>query len=257
MALNIVGIGLSDEKDITMKGLELVRQSDEVYLEFYTSKLAVPVENLESFYGKKVEIADRNFVENLVEEKLLKPAMQKEITLLIIGEPLAATTHIEIVMTAKAMQIPVRVVHNASIITAVAETGLQVYKFGKTWSIPFTTDDYVPETPYDVLLENQSIGAHTLFLLDLKPEEGKFLSIPDAIRYLQKIEIRRGKGTMKDSTFVVGCARMGQENNTIISGKAKDLIHADFGEPPYCLIVPGKLHFTEEEALEIFDLKNH
>ena len=251
MALHLVGIGLADERDITVKGLDLVKKSDIIYLESYTSKLTVPVSTLEKFYGKKVELADRKTVEVDAEEKLLKPAKTKDVTLLIIGDALSATTHVDLLMRAKEMKIKTSVVHNASVLTAIGKTGLQLYKFGKTASIPFTHDNYEPETPYTILAENQSIGAHTLFLLDLRPDENKYMTIADAIRYLQKLEIRLGKGLVKDSTVMIGCARLGADEK-IIAGKAKDLLKKDFGAPVHCLIIPGKLHFVEEDALKQF-----
>ena len=250
MVLNIVGIGLSDEKDITVKGLEIVKKSDLVYLESYTSKLSVPIENLEKLYGKKVELADRKLVEIDAEEKLLKPAKEKEVTLLIIGDVLSATTHVDLILRARKENVKVNLVHNASVLTAISDAGLILNKFGKTVSIPFTKDNYEPETPYTVLGENQSINAHTLFLLDLNPGENKYITIADAIRYLQKLEIRNGKGLFKDSTLCIGCARLGASDVKIIAGKASDLLKKDFGGPVHCLIVPSKLHFMEEEALE-------
>ena len=250
MVLNIVGIGLSDEKDITVKGLDIVKKSDIVYLESYTSKLSVPVSNLEKLYGKKLELADRKLVEIDAEEKLLKPAKDKEVTLLIIGDVLSATTHVDLVLRARKLNVKVNIVHNASVLTAIADTGLILNKFGKTVAIPFVHEGYEPETPYTVLAENQSIGAHTLFLLDLNPEENKFITIADAIRYLQKLEIRQGKGLIKDSTLCVGVARLGSSDSKIIAGKAKDLLTKDFGQPIHSLIIPAKLHFMEEDALE-------
>ena len=250
MVLNIVGIGLSDEKDITVKGLDIVKKSDLVFLESYTSKLTVPIANLEKLYGKKIELADRKFTEIDAEEKLLKPAKSKEVTLLIIGDILSATTHVDLVLRARKMKVKVNLIHNASVLTAIADTGLILNKFGKTISIPFIHEGYEPETPYTTLAENQSIKAHTLFLLDLKPEENKYITIADGIRYLQKLEIRNGKGLFKDSTLCVGCARLGSPDAKIIVGKAKDLLTKDFGAPIHCLIVPAKLHFMEEDALE-------
>ena len=39
--LYIIGLGLGDERDITLRGLDAVRSSDKVYLESYTSLLGV------------------------------------------------------------------------------------------------------------------------------------------------------------------------------------------------------------------------
>jgi len=170
--------------------------------------------------------------------------------ILIIGDILSATTHVDLVLRARKEGVKVNLVHNASVLTAIADTGLILNKFGKTVAIPFVHDGYEPETPYTTLADNQSINAHTLFLLDLKPEENKYITIADAIRYLQKLEIRNGKGLFKDSTLCVGVARLGSSNQKIIAGKAKDLLNKDFGEPIHSLIVPAKLHFMEEDALQ-------
>ena len=127
--LSIIGIGLNDEKDITLKGLELVKQSDFVYLENYTSILQCDVKSLEKFYNKKIILADRKIVEQEAEKTILANAKTKNVSLLVVGDTLSATTHIDLLKRARDLGIKVNIVHNASILTAVAETGLQLYKF--------------------------------------------------------------------------------------------------------------------------------
>ena len=173
--LYLVGLGLADEKDITLKGFEIVKKCDKLYLECYTSKLSCSKEDLEKLYGKKVELAGREFVESA--EQLLKEAKEQNVALLIIGDPLCATTHWDILQRAREQNIRAEVVHNASIINAIGATGLQVYKFGKTTSIPFPRENYDVETPYNIIKENKSVGAHTLVLLDLDPVNNKFMSV--------------------------------------------------------------------------------
>ena len=46
--LYIVGLGLTDEKDISVNGLEIVKKADQVYLEAYTAILLVEKEQLVS-----------------------------------------------------------------------------------------------------------------------------------------------------------------------------------------------------------------
>ena len=46
--LYIIGLGLADEKDISVKGLEIARKADRVYLEAYTAVLLVDMEQLVS-----------------------------------------------------------------------------------------------------------------------------------------------------------------------------------------------------------------
>lgn len=44
--LYIIGLGLADERDISVKGLDIVRTADRVYLEAYTAVLLVDKERL-------------------------------------------------------------------------------------------------------------------------------------------------------------------------------------------------------------------
>ncbi len=252
MALFLIGIGLGDADDITLKGLELLKQADKIYLESYTSVLNCDLKELEKTIGKTIELANREVVEKKAEATILQAAKDADCALLVIGDPLVATTHIDLMERAKKAGIIVKVIHNASIISAIGATGLQVYKFGKTTSIPFPSKDYAPETPYLAIEENQKIGAHTLLLLDLKPEESKFMTINDAIDYLLKIEMKLNKKVFTRDTLCIGCARIGAKDQLIKAGAAKDLQNTDFGKPVHCLIVPAKLHFMEEEFLSNF-----
>jgi hypothetical protein len=65
MVLHLVGLGLGDEKDVTLKGMEAIKGSAYVYLEAYTSVLGgeLAVEKLEAFYECKITVADREMVE--------------------------------------------------------------------------------------------------------------------------------------------------------------------------------------------------
>lgn len=243
MALYMIGIGLNDEKDITVNGLEAVKKCDFVYLEGYTSKLQCSIDDLEKFYGKKIIVADRELVEKKAEETILKNAKEKDAAFLVIGDVFGATTHTDLRMRALKDSINVHIVNNASILNAIGITGLELYKFGKTTSIPFNNENV--KTPYDVLRENQKMGLHTLFLLDLDPKNEKYLTANDAVKYL----IKQG---LSEETLCVGCARIGSGSPIIKSGKAKELLDYDFGEAPHCLVIPGKLHFVEEEALSMW-----
>ena len=62
--LYLIGIGLNNEKDISINGLEVVKKSDFVYLENYTSKLSCSFDELEKLYGKKIELIDESYNAN-------------------------------------------------------------------------------------------------------------------------------------------------------------------------------------------------
>ena len=238
--LNIVGLGLS-LKDISVKGIEAINKSGEVYIESYTSLSDYTIQELEEFLKTKIKVLHRSEVE---EEK---PFFQKdkEITLLIYGDPLSATTHTEILQEAKKKNIQTKIIQSVSIFTAIARTGLQLYKFGKTASIPFWTENHKPESFFDLLEQNQSIGAHTLFLLDLDPKENKFLSIKEALKIIQEISKKRNFKLGK----AIGCSRLGLESEVIKYDSIKNLQNQDFGNAPYCIIIPGELNFSEEDFI--------
>ncbi|MBN2111932.1 diphthine synthase [Candidatus Woesearchaeota archaeon] len=243
MALYMIGIGLNDAKDITVKGLEAVKKCDKVYLESYTSVLQCSVSELEELYGKKIILAGRDLVEKKAEETILKDAKEGNAAFLVIGDVFGATTHTDLKLRAVEAGIEVKVIHNASVLNAVGITGLELYKFGKITSIPFENKNV--KAPYEVLLKNMEAGLHTLFLLDLNPAKGRFLTIKDAVEYLMKLGVT-------EKTKAVGCARLGSDNPKIFYSDMPKLKDVDFGNPPFCLIIPANLHFMEEEALEKF-----
>lgn len=248
MTLYMIGIGLYDEKDITLKGLELIKKSNFVYLENYTSKLSISVNKLEKEYKKSVILADRNLIEKNSDE-ILDKAKNKNVALLIIGDVFSATTHTDLMLRAKEKGIKVEIVNNASILTAVGITGLELYKFGKTTSLPYFEKSFKAEAPYEVIKENSKAGLHTLILLDIKSDKDKFMTINEAIKQLLEIEYKRKEKVFTEDTKAVGCARLGG-NYKIKYSSVKDLAKEDFGKPLHCLIVPRKLHFIEEEALK-------
>ncbi len=242
--LLLIGIGLGNKEDITLKGLDLVKKADKIYLDVYTSKFADSIEVLEKFYDKKIIPAPREILES---DKLVDEAKKENVVLLVVGDALSATTHVDLLMQAKEKNVEVNVVFNASILTAVGITGLQLYKFGKTTSLPFWKENYKPENAYDILKQNKTIGAHTLCLLDITPE--KCMTVPEAIEILLKIEEKRKENVFNEDTLCIGCARIGCKDEKIIAGKAKELVSKDFGAPLHSLIVVGEMHFVEEEAV--------
>ena len=239
MALFIIGLGLNDERDISVKGLDLVKKADIVYLEGYTSTLNCSMGDLENFYGKKIILANRELAENKVDE-ILEEAKGKNVAFLVIGDVFSATTHFGMLLDAKEKGIKVEIVHNASILNAVSESGLFLYQFGKITSIPFAYEKV--EAPVKVFEDNYEKGYHTLFLLDLNPDVGHFLQVSEAANYL----ISKG---VDENLICVGCSRMGGKDQEIKTTKLKDI---SLSKTPQCLIIPGKMHFLEEEAIERF-----
>jgi len=245
--LYLIGLGLS-WKDLSLKALEVLNKCDEVYLENYTSVSDFSVEQLSRLIGKKIVSLNRKQTEE--EMPFFKNAHVKDVALLVFGDPLAATTHFEILQIARKKKIETKIVHAPSIFTAVAETGLSLYRFGKVASIPLPEKGFAPESFFDILAENQKIDAHTLFLLEINVEAKKHLTVSQAIDILLEINKKRKSNLFGEQTLCVGCARLGAENSVIKAGTAAELHNFNFGEPPFVLIVPAKLNHKEQEYLK-------
>lgn len=269
--LYLVGMGLGDEKDITLRGLEIVRKCERVYLEAYTSLLSFGLSNnalstLEDLYGRPVILADREMVEQGMEQ-ILEEACTSDIAFLVVGDPFGATTHSDLIVRARKMGVEVKVVHNASVMNAVGVCGLQLYRFGETISIPFFTETWRPDSFYHKIKANKQLGLHTLCLLDIRVKEPsieslcrgkkdyeppKFMTINTAIEQLLEIEERRAESAYNEDTSCVGLVRLGSEMQKIVAGSMKELLTVDFGPPLHCLVIVGKTHPIEEEVLEFY-----
>lgn len=269
--LYIIGLGLGDEQDITLKGLEAIQKCDKVYMEAYTSLLSFGLSshglsNLEKLYGKPITLADREMVEEKADD-ILSQAQLSHAAFLVVGDPFGATTHTDLVVRAKKMGIEVKVVHNASVMNAIGICGLQLYRYGETVSIPFFTETWRPDSFYEKIQQNRNLGLHTLCLLDIRVKEPtleslcrgrkayeppRYMTINTAIEQLLEISQAREESAYTEDTECVGLARLGSEDQIIVAGTMKQLQLIDFGEPLHCLVITGKTHPLEEEMLDFY-----
>jgi diphthine synthase len=250
--LVFVGLGLNDEKGISLNGLEEARSSDAIFMELYTSLLPdFSLKNLEKMVGKTVQLLSRHDLEEENGKRVLDIAENGKAVFLIPGDPFIATTHVTLRIEAAKHNIPTRIIHGASIISAIIGlSGLHNYKFGKTVTIPFREN--FSETPYNVIAQNKALGLHTLCLLDLRVEENRYLTIKDALLMLKEIEQKKKMNITSDDAFAIGVARVGSNNPALKANFIGELVNYDFGAPPMSLIFAGQLHFSEVDALVAF-----
>jgi diphthine synthase len=247
--LVFIGLGLNDEKGISIKGLEETKIADYVFIELYTSLMPeFNLQRFETLCGKKIHLVSRRELEEENGVIILEAARKGKVAFLVPGDPFIATTHVTLRIDAEKHGIKTRIIHGASIISAIISlSGLHNYKFGKTVTVPFPEN--FSETPYNVIAQNKKSGLHTLCLLDLKANEKQFLKINQAIAMLLEVEQKNKKGVITPDTAVVGIARAGSDDPTLKADFVKNLVNYDFGKPPYSLIFPGDLHFMETESL--------
>ncbi|TKA66699.1 Diphthine methyl ester synthase [Friedmanniomyces simplex] len=267
--LYIIGLGLADERDVSVKGLEIIRQAERVYLEAYTAVLLVDQQQLESYYGRSLIIADREMVESRSDE-ILAGAHEKDVAFLVVGDPFSATTHTDLALRCRQHDPPIRTrtLPNASILTAVGATGLSLYSFGQTVSMVFFTESWRPASFYDRVGENAELGLHTLVLLDIKVKEpdlkamarGKivyepprFMTVAQCASQMLEVEEDRQQGVCGKERLAVGVARLGSEDERIVAGTLEELAGADLGAPLHSLVLCGrKMHEMEWEYVREF-----
>ncbi|OBT84275.1 hypothetical protein VE02_06970 [Pseudogymnoascus sp. 03VT05] len=255
--LYLIGLGLSDETDITVKGLEIVRKAARVYLENYTAILLVETKVLEEYYGRPVIVADREMVES-DSDSILKGAETEDVAFLVVGDPYGATTHTDLTIRARELSIPTTCIPNASIMSAIGAAGLQLYNYGQTVSMVFFTDSWKPTSFYDRVKENRTIGLHTLVLLDIKVKEQslenmargrliyeppRYMTVGQCAEQMLESEKIRGEGAYGPESLAVGAARVGAKGETFVSGTLKELAEgADevLGGPLHSLVLLGR-----------------
>jgi len=242
--LTFVGLGLYDEKDVTLKGLEAIRDADVVYAEFYTSPLGgKTVEKMEEVYAKRISVLERADIEENARGGILKLAKSQKVVLLSGGDAMIATTHVDLRLRAIDMGIETGIIHAPSISSAVAGLcGLQNYKFGKSATVAPPYKGVISEMPYDTVMANKGRRLHTLLYLDIS------MSINEALRLLEAVEEKR-KGEVLKKSVIVGIARAGSDKPVVKADYLNVLKNYEFGELPHVLVVPGDLHFMEKEAL--------
>ncbi len=247
----LVGLGLFDEKDISLKGLECLRNVDKIYAEFFTSRLfGSSFEAIEELIGQKIEVLVRGEVEE--ESKFLEEAKTQDVALITGGDPLIATTHSDFLVRCSKKGIDYEVIHGSSILSsAPAISGLQGYKFGKVTTIPFPDYNFYPKSPYEAIEENLKMDLHTLVLLDIQAHKDRYMTVNQGLEYLMNIHdsLEDRDGLVNEDTLAMGIARVGSKDVCVKAGTIKELIDFDFGGPLHCLVIPSKLHIVEAEYL--------
>ena len=250
--LVFVGLGLFNESDISLRGLREIKKADFVYAEFYTSLMAgLSLENLEKKAEKEVRVVTREILEEENGEPILQKAERAKVAFLVPGDPLIATTHVDLRIRAERRGIKTGVVHSASIMSAaVGLSGLQNYRFGRSVTVPFPEGSFISETPYSVIAENKARNLHTFCFLDIRAKEQRYMTIKAALESLSSMEEEKKQRVVTPETLAVGVARAGAEDVTVKAEKVRNLVGLGLGGPPHVLIFPAdKLHFMEAEAL--------
>ena len=244
-----VGLGISGTQSIPIEVVKIIQEADFVYLEAFTSPISKQHEDeIKNMVNGSFKIAKRWLVED--GQEILKTSKSSTAVLLSYGDPYVATTHIELRTRAKLENIETNTIHSASAITSmVGEAGLQFYKVGRMVTIMNEKKSTI--TPYTAIFKNLTQGLHSIILLEYNHDENYFLDPKDAISNLLDVEKEQKRNVLNNDTFAIIASRIGFETQKIISGKFSNLLKVDFGEPPHSIIITGKLHFIESDAINV------
>jgi diphthine synthase len=245
----LVGLGIYGQKGLSAKAVEILKNANVVYVERYTSPFPDPeIEALKSV-NENVKIVPRWFVED--GREILDAAKNGDVALVVYGDPLIATTHMELRVRAEKNGIRSRVLHAPSSITSIiGECGLHMYKVGRI--ITVVSEQQVVASIYYAIYSNLLLGNHTLILLEYDQEKGFFLKPNDAFSMLLECEKDQKHSVVSEDTFAIIASRIGSDNQSIVSGRIGSLLQYDFGTPPHSIIITGSLHFTEIDAMKVF-----
>ncbi|MFB6091604.1 MAG: diphthine synthase [Haloquadratum sp.] len=243
--LTFIGLGLYDERSITVEGRDALADADRAFAEFYTSHLVgATVEDLASYHDVDIEVLDRAGVER-DPRAILDAAETGDVAFLTAGDTMISTTHVDLRLRAAERGIDTRVVHGVTAQTAASGlTGLQNYRFGKSVTLPFPSahgGEGVPQSVIEAIEANRERGLHTLAYLDIKAERDAYMTA-DVAAGLLADDWEDGLG--------VAVARAGSPEPLVAADRLSALADRDFGGPLHLLVLPGDLHHVERDALE-------
>jgi diphthine synthase len=250
----VIGLGIHGVRGISLNSLEVLNNCNLIYVERYTCSLTeTEIRELAGLIGpnekRSISLVQRWFLED--GREILENAKIKEVALLTYGDPLVATTHVELLVRAVKNSIQVKIIHAASGLSSlVGETGLHVYKFGRTVTI--TSEPQSVVSVYCAIVDNLILGNHTMILTEFDKRNGEdfFLDPGTAFSSLLDSERDHKSHACHEDTFAVVASRIGTTNQNMVSGKIRSLTGLDYGLGPHTIVVTGFLHFSEIDALK-------
>jgi len=248
----LIGIGLKPAH-LTEEARQAIEKCSHIFLDIYTSDYSEgKVEELKQLVGKPVVELDRKGIEEGFEVVLKEAkASSESVALLVFGNALSATTHVQLLLDAKRQGIAAKVIAGISVFDFLAVSGLDQYRFGRTCTIVAPKENYAPESFYGVIEANFARGMHTLCLLDIDAETNYKMTVAEALAILQKIEKKKGKDVLQKATLV-GLYALGSEKQLVKTAPLNILLRSSFALFPQSLVVAASLTEKEQEALEVF-----
>ncbi len=259
--LRLIGIGPGDLGLMTIDAIDAARDSDHRFLEGYTATLPPEQEDLlESRIGPWTRLM-RPDIET--PDEILRLARTTVVALLVVGDPMQATTHIDLLLRAKDAGLETETIPGISATTlAITLSGLQSYRFGRQVTLPFPYGDYLPISPLTYILENKSRNLHTLVLLDLDPtglgvESPVHMSPVDAgeifLKMFNKLSLEddskvEALGGMSEWPVII-LSDLGTSETRVCSTNLRGVSDVEGGRV-HCLVLPSSMDELEQSSFD-------
>ena len=273
--LVLIGMGPGMLVSMTNEAIIAAKSADYRYYEAYTA--VWPEEELNHLEAEigPIQKVMRPEIEH--PEEILDLSKDKLVAVLIVGDPLQATTHVDLQLQAMEQGIDCRIIHGISITNIVTGAiGLSNYKFGRQTTLTYPYANWIATSPLEVLAINRIMGQHTLALLDLDPTgagigeqqpmrprdavESIRLMIDKISNDIENIDDSDAFGKLRKQAVgelittkftdwpVVLCSDMGADNQSIIYTNLAKLGDLPGGNMN-CLVFPASTSDVEEKAL--------
>lgn len=267
--LYLIGVGINEYDSLSIGSIDILKQSDIVYLDrftgFLSEEFALKIKNLlnltnSSNQENKIEVkfVERWFIED--GREILNNSIEKNICVLIYGDPLIATTYNELLTRASKQSVQYKIVHSSSgIPSLMGESGLHYYKFGKI--VTMMSDPMSSITVYDTIYNNICLGLHTLILteynndgpinnLKLNNNVPFYLPPKKVFELLLEREKELKLINLSENSFAIVASQIGTAKSKLICGMIKSLLNLEIDDGFNSIIIPGDLHFTEIDSLK-------
>ena len=249
LTLYIIGLGIREETELTEKLISILRRCKYVYWENYTSPATYNLSDIIRILEREVRVLRREDLEERIED-IIVDAKKENVAILVCGDPLIATTHVNIILEAKRMGIEYRVFHASSILSAgIGESGLHLYKFGPSGTI-VREEKVSNRRNIDILKFNLENGLHTLYFLEYDKDEEYIMPPSYAIKILSKYA---GNILSNYNPYIIILCGIGTQNPYKRALKYNEVIKLLNKLPvdkPCIIIVSGQLHYMEKEYIE-------
>jgi len=232
----LAGAGLRCEH-LNERVKRAILEAEEVWVDTYTSPFPGGLLNCVKGVREDALEADRSVLEGPFR-------FSKSVTLVVPGDPMAATAHSALLLEARRRGYSVQIISNVSALQAArSKSGLSQYRFGKVVTLMYPKEGIsFTESVYNVIKDNDSMNLHTIVLLETG--YGRDMTVPEAARLLCEYEELCDRRA-------IAMARLCWDDETIKVAKLRELAESDLGGPPHLLVFPSpKLHPIEEEFIE-------